>query len=53
MDSIDLNIDNQIQTLSEDYRRESGEYDDGDQLSLTFAWHNQCVQRVDNYRMRG
>ena len=30
MDVIDLNIDNQMQTLSEEDREESGEYDDGD-----------------------
>ena len=30
MNSIDLNIDNQIQTLSDKDREKSGEYDDGD-----------------------
>jgi len=30
MDLIDSDIDNQMQTLSEEDREESGEYEDGD-----------------------
>ena len=37
MDVNDSTADNQIQTLSEDDRKESGEYNAGDQMSLTFA----------------
>ena len=37
MDLIDLHIDNKIQTLSDEDREESGEYDDRDEILGTFA----------------